>query len=98
VLGVSTIGVTDQPLAAQAVAPRPERGDRSELRLAGQLVGFSARTRTSVRPVCVTAGWRTDPETATRAVLVVCEGEGERTPPPLRGARQRAREARSRGG
>jgi deoxyribonuclease V len=94
-VGVPTIGVTDRPLAAEATAPGPERGDRSELWLNGALVGFCVRTRASVRPVYVSAGWRTDPETAARVVLTVCEDE--RTPVPLREARHRAREARSRG-
>ncbi|HEY4028332.1 MAG TPA: endonuclease V [Candidatus Dormibacteraeota bacterium] len=95
VLGVPTIGVTDRPLVAEAAAPGPRRGDRSELRLNGELVGFSVRTRAAVRPVYISAGWRTDPETATSVVLAVCEDE--RTPVPLREARHRAREARTRG-
>lgn len=94
VVGIPTIGVTDRPLVAEATAPGPVRGDRSELRLNSELVGFCVRTRASIRPVYVSAGWRTDPETAARVVLMVCEDE--RTPVPLREARHRAREARSR--
>jgi deoxyribonuclease V len=96
ILDLPTIGVTDRPLVATAGAPGPRRGDRAELRLGGELVGFSLRTREGVRPVCVSAGWRTDVETA--AVLALTLSGGERTPGPLRAARQRAREARSRGG
>ena len=94
-VGIPTIGVTDRALAAAAAGPGPERGDRSELRWDGRLVGFRLRTRASVRPVCVSAGWRTDPVTAAGVVLAMCEVS--RTPVPLREARRRAREARSRG-
>jgi deoxyribonuclease V len=62
--------------------------------LNGELVGSSVRTRALVRPVCVSAGWRTDPATAASVVLAVCGGE--RTPLPLREARRRARQARAR--
>jgi deoxyribonuclease V len=93
-LDLPTIGVTDRPLTAIAGVPGPRRGDRAELRVGGELVGFSLRTRERVRPVCVSAGWRTDPDTAAALALALCAGE--RTPAPLRAARQRAREARSR--
>ena len=92
-LDLPTIGVTDRPLTAIAAEPGPRRGDRAELRVGGELVGFSLRTRERVRPVCVSAGWRTDAETAAALALALCGSE--RTPAPLRAARQRAREARS---
>jgi deoxyribonuclease V len=92
-LGVATVGVTDRPLVAKGAAPGPELGDRADLLLDGEVVGHRLRTRSGVRPVCVSAGWRTDPETAATIVLAVC-GPG-RTPLPLREARRRAREARS---
>jgi len=95
-LDVPTIGVTDRPLTATPRVPGPRRGDRAELRVGDELVGFSLRTREGVRPVCVSAGWRTDAETAAALALALCGGE--RTPGPLRAARQRAREARSREG
>ncbi|HSR26220.1 MAG TPA: endonuclease V, partial [Candidatus Eisenbacteria bacterium] len=82
VLGVPTVGVTDRPLAAEGAAPARERGARSELLLNGEVVGFRVRTRAGVRPVCVSAGWRTDPEAAASIVLAVCGAE--RTPLPLR--------------
>jgi deoxyribonuclease V len=94
-LDLPTIGVTDRPLTGRAELPGPRRGDRAELRVGGELVGFSLRTREAARPVCVSAGWRTDAETA--AALALTLSLGERTPGPLRAARQRAREARSRG-
>ncbi len=94
-LDVPTIGVTDRPLSAAPATPGPRRGDRAELRIGDDLVGFSLRTRDRVRPVCISAGWRTDAETAVAVTLAVCAGE--RTPAPLREARRRAREARSRG-
>jgi deoxyribonuclease V len=94
VVGVPTVGVTDRPLAAEGAAPGPERGARSELLLNGEVVGFRVRTRTAARPVCVSAGWMTDAETAARIVLAV--SGAERTPLPVREARHRAREARAR--
>lgn len=92
-LGIASVGVTDRPLVARGAAPGPGRGDRADLFLDGEVVGHRVRTRAGVRPVCVSAGWRTDPETAVRIVMAVC-GPG-RTPLPLREARHRAREARS---
>jgi len=93
-LGVPTVGVTDRPLVAGGALPGPAPGDRSELLLGEEVVGFRVRTAFAARPVCVSAGWRTDPEMAARIVLATA-GPG-RTPAPLREARHRAREARSR--
>jgi len=42
-LDVPTIDVTDRPLSAAPAAPGPRRGDRAELRMGGELVGFSLR-------------------------------------------------------
>ena len=92
-LDIPTIGVTDRPLSAAPAEPGPRRSDRAELRIGGELVGFRLRTRDGARPVCVSAGWRTDAETAAAVTLAVCGAE--RTPAPLREARRRAREARA---
>jgi deoxyribonuclease V len=94
-LGVPSVGVTDRPLVATGAEPGPERGDRSDLVLDGEVVGYRVRSRAAARPICVSAGWRTDPETALRVVLGT--SGTERTPLPLREARHRAREARSGG-
>jgi deoxyribonuclease V len=74
--------------------PGTRRGDRAALRVGDELVGYSLRARDGVRPICVSAGWRTDAETAVAVTLAV--HAGERTPAPLREARRRARAARSR--
>jgi deoxyribonuclease V len=50
------------------------------------------RTRKDTRPLAVHAGWRT---TATEAAEIVLSTSRARTPEPLRQARRRAREARS---
>ena len=93
VLGIATVGVTDRPLAASGGVPGPHHGDRARLLLDGEVVGYRLRTRTAARPVCVSAGWRTDPETAVAVVLAA--SPTERTPLPLREARRRARAARA---
>ncbi|GBD28122.1 Endonuclease V [bacterium HR31] len=93
VLGVPTVGITDRPLVASGQPPEDRRGARSPLYVQGELVGYWVRTRPRVRPVCVHAGWRTDPDTA---VAVVLQLVGRfRTPEPLRLAREAARAARA---
>jgi deoxyribonuclease V len=90
-LELPTVGVTHRPLVAEGEWPAEERGARSPLLLAGELVGYWLRTRVGTRPLAVHAAWRTDPEVAADVVLWASRA---RTPEPLRGARRRAREAR----
>jgi deoxyribonuclease V len=90
-LGLPTVGVTHRPLAAAGEWPPDERGARSPLLLAGELVGYWLRTRAGTRPLAVHAAWRTAPRTAAQLVLSTCRA---RTPEPIRRARRRAREAR----
>jgi len=93
VLGVPTVGITDRPLVASGQPPEDRRGACSPLYVQGELVGYWVRTRPRVRPVCVHAGWRTDPDTA---VAVVLQLVGRfRTPELLRLAREAARAARA---
>ncbi len=93
VLDVPTVGVTDRPLVASGPLPEDRRGARSPLWLGGEVVGHWLRTRQGVRPVCVHAAWRTDPDTAVEVVLRLVTRY--RTPEPLRLARAAAREARA---
>jgi len=93
-LDVPTVGVTDRPLVAEGGQPGRVPGERSPLVLEGEVVGYRVRTRRNVRPVCVHAAWRTDPEVACEVVALVT-GRA-RTPEPLREARMLARSMRAR--
>jgi deoxyribonuclease V len=92
VLELPTVGVTHRPLVAEGEWPHDERGGRSPLRLASELVGYWLRTRAGTRPLAVHAAWRTDPGTAADVVL---SSSRARTPEPVRTARRQAREARA---
>ncbi len=93
-LDVPTVGVTDRPLVARGEQPGADRGERSPLVLAGEVVGYRVRTRRNARPVCVHAAWRTDAEVACEVVTLVTARA--RTPEPLREARTLARSTRAR--
>jgi deoxyribonuclease V len=93
VVDLPTIGVTHRPLRATGHEPGPRRGDWSSLELDGEEVARWVRTRTGTRPVVVHAGWRTTP--AVAADLVIGLRGSNRTPEPLRLARQAARTARA---
>jgi deoxyribonuclease V len=92
-LDVPTVGVTHRTLLAVGSWPPDEAGAATPLTLEGDLVGYWLRTRVGTRPLCVHAGWRTDPEVALGVVRAV--GGRTRTPEPLRQARRIARSARS---
>lgn len=92
-LNVPTVGVTDRPLVASCELPEDRREARTPLLVQGELVGYWLRTRRGVRPVCVHAAWRTDPDTAVNVVLQLLTRY--RTPEPLRVARAAARLARA---
>lgn len=94
VLGIPTVGVTDRPLVAAAAAPAGRRGATGAMTCHGDLVGYAVRTRAGVRPVYVSAGWRTSPDVAVDVVLRAARRH--RTPQPLREARRAARHARGR--
>jgi deoxyribonuclease V len=93
VLELPSLGVTHRPLVAVGEWPADERGARTPLLLAGEIVGCWLRTRPGTRPLAVHAGWRIDLETAVDLVLAHCR---RRTPEPLRLARRAARSARAR--
>ena len=63
-LDLPTIGITDRPLVARGGLPPETAGGRSPLTVGGELVGWWLRTRTRLRPVAVSAGWRTSPQVA----------------------------------
>jgi deoxyribonuclease V len=92
-LGVPTVGVTHRPLLAKGPWPPEKRGASSPLCLAGEPVGAWLRTQTGIRPVAVTAGWRTSSSQAVE--LVMGAVHEARTPEPIRLARRAARTARS---
>lgn len=97
VVGLPTIGVTHRPLVAAGETPQLTRGQMAPLLLAGREVGHWVCTRSGARPVVAHAGWRTDPLTAARVVLLTST-PAARTPVPLQEARRVAREARSMAG
>lgn len=93
-LDMPTVGVTHRPLLAHGDWPGEARGETSPLRAEdGAVVGCWMRTQPRVRPLAVHPGWRVDLPTAVR--LVEATTRRQRTPDPLRRARQRARRARS---
>ena len=93
VLDIPTVGVTRRPLRAFGGEPEDARGSTVPLRLEGDIVGYTLRTRTGARPLAVHAAWRTDPDTA-REIVLAASGSA-RTPEPLRRARRLARLARA---
>lgn len=92
-LDVPTIGVTHRPLLATGEWPIDQRGATSPFRVGESVVGCWLRTRTGVRPLAIHPGWRVELATAVEIVLALTRRQ--RTPEPLRRARQLARRARS---
>lgn len=92
VLGLPTVGVTHRPLLAGGDWPADVRGATGPLLIGDEVVGCWLRTRPGTRPLAVHPGWRTDLETAVE--LVLCTTGRQRTPEPLRRARELARLAR----
>jgi len=92
--GVPTVGVAKDVLVGSYREPGSERGEWSPLADRGEVVGAALRTRTSVRPVFVSVGWRTELE---EAVSLVLRASAWRIPEPIREAHRLAREALARG-
>lgn len=92
VLDVPTVGVTHRPLLAEGEWPPEQRGATSPLRIGEEVVACWMRTQRGLRPLAVHPGWRMDLCTAT--ALVEATTRRQRTPEPLRRARQAARRAR----
>jgi deoxyribonuclease V len=91
-LDIATIGVTHRPLVASGAWPTDERGAMCPLRIGDSVVGCWLRTQPGVRPLAVHPGWRIDLDTAVDVVLSLTSEQ--RTPEPLRRARQLARRTR----
>lgn len=96
VLGMPTVGITHRPLLAEGDWPDDRRGATSPLHVDGEVVACWLRTRLGVRPLVVHPGWSVDLDTALE--MVVATTQRQRTPEPLRGARQIARLARNAAG
>ena len=94
ILDLPTVGVTHRPLLAVGEWPKLVRGERSQLLLGDERVGYWLGTRSGTRPLAVHAAWRTNPEIALAVVLAASSGKA-RTPEPIRQARRIAREART---
>ena len=92
-LDTPTVGVTHRPLLARGEWPGPRRGDTSAVRIGDEIVGCWMRTQAGTRPLAVHPGWRTGLSTAV--ALVEASTRRQRTPEPLRRARELARRARA---
>jgi len=69
-IGLPSIGVAKSRLIGEHGAPlAPDKGARTELRHAGEVIGALLRTRTGVKPVYVSVGHRIGLETALDYVL-----------------------------
>lgn len=66
--GLPTVGVAKNGWGEYA-EPGPRRGDRSEVVVAGEVVGRALRTRDGVKPVHVSVGHRADLDSACALVL-----------------------------
>jgi deoxyribonuclease V len=96
VLGMPAVGITHRPLLAEGKWPDDRRGATSPLRIDGEVVASWLRTQPGVRPLVVHPGWSVDLDTAVE--MVIATTRRQRTPEPLRRARQIARLARNAAG
>jgi deoxyribonuclease V len=67
-----TIGVAKTPFLSGYQEPGPHRGDWTDLRDGGEILGRVLRTRTGVKPVFVSVGHRAGLADAARVVLDLC--------------------------
>ncbi len=95
VMGVPSIGVTEDPLVGTGPPPGEEPWDSSPVTIDGELVAALVRVKRGARPICIHAGWRTDVDTAIGVTRSLAHTA--RMPWPLREARTRAMLARSMG-
>ena len=82
VTGLPTIGVGKSRLIGDYQEPGQEKGCISPLMDAGQRIGTVVRTRTSVRPLFISPGYRTDHDSAVEWAFA-CTGR-YRLPEPIR--------------
>ena len=81
-LDLPTIGVAKSRLCGEHRMPGAARGCRTQLRYHGRVVGAVVRTRTNVRPLFVSVGYRVALADAVRWTLRC--GRGVRLPEPTR--------------
>lgn len=82
VTGLPTIGIGKSRLVGEYREPGPEKGCVTPLMDACQRIGTVVRTRTAVRPLFVSPGYRTDQDSAVEWTLA-CTGR-YRLPEPIR--------------
>jgi deoxyribonuclease V len=83
-LNLPSIGCAKSRLYGKEAEPGPEQGSFVPLLEGGQTLGMIVRTRTGVKPVYVSPGYRMDMEGSVKMVLSLCRGY--RIPEPLRQA------------
>ncbi len=88
-LGIPTIGVASRPPAGHAAIPCLTRGSCAPVKVGDEVVGVAVRTKDRVKPVYVSAGYKT---TLSYAVGMVLDTSGKnRIPEPLQAADRIAR-------
>uniref|UniRef100_A0A7C3Z4Q7 Endonuclease V n=1 Tax=Desulfobacca acetoxidans TaxID=60893 RepID=A0A7C3Z4Q7_9BACT len=92
-LDVPTIGVAKSRLVGEGEEPGREAGSATPLGLEGRTVGWILRTRTGVRPVYVSPGYRVSLADC-REITLGCV-KGYRLPEPLRRADRLSRQCRA---
>ncbi|GEM30724.1 endonuclease V [Nocardia neocaledoniensis NBRC 108232] len=71
--GIPTIGVA-KSVWGEYEPPGPRRGDVSDIRIDGEVVGRALRTRDEVKPLFVSVGHLIDLDTACAQVLALTQG------------------------
>ncbi|MCS6977681.1 MAG: deoxyribonuclease V [Gemmatales bacterium] len=94
-LGLPTLGCAKTLLVGSHGRLGAKAGSVAPLKHQGEVVGMAVRTRTSTRPVYVSAGHKIDLASAVEVVLATCRGY--RIPEPTRQAHLVVNEARRRG-
>ena len=79
-----TIGCAKSCLVGTYTTPGRSKGSHTPLRYNGRVVGAVVRSRTDVRPLFVSPGYRITVQEAVRIVLACCDGY--RLPKPTRDA------------
>mgnify|MGYP001221572138 FL=1 len=92
-VGLPSIGCAKSRLAGEYDEPGDAFGDRSPLRIDGEVVGAAVRTRPGRAPLFVSPGNRVSVETAAEIALACCR-EGRFMPEPTRLADRLAAEAK----
>lgn len=82
-VGLPSVGCAKSRLAGEYDEPGDAFGDRSPLRIDGEVVGAAVRTRPGRAPLFVSPGNRVNVETAVEIVLACCRG-GRFMPEPTR--------------